>query len=114
MPWPRFAVFLSFTLRANETAAELAFVPRSAMRLLPPGQIDTAATRHARSRAARPPPKMIAVPVRELVHGARREQDSSVDDGKAQLLSARAYAWRSQRAARGQKTPVATGRFRRA
>lgn len=30
--------------------ARLAFVPRSAMRLLPPGQIDTAATRHARSR----------------------------------------------------------------
>ena len=48
-PWPRFAVLPSFTLRANETAAELAFVPRSAVRLLPRSQIDTAATRHARS-----------------------------------------------------------------
>jgi hypothetical protein len=31
-PWPRFAVFPSFTLRVNEPAAELAFVPRSAVR----------------------------------------------------------------------------------
>ena len=31
-PWPWIAVFPSFTLRVNETAAELAFVPRSAMR----------------------------------------------------------------------------------
>jgi hypothetical protein len=52
IPYPGFAVFPSITLRVNETAAELAVRPSQRFALLPPDQIDTQATRHARRRAA--------------------------------------------------------------
>ena len=48
---PGFAVFSSFTLRVNETAAELASSSQR-LALLTPGQIGAPVTRHARSRAA--------------------------------------------------------------
>jgi hypothetical protein len=51
-PRPRFAVSSSFTLRVNETATELPFVPRSAVRCSRRTRSTPPAARHARSRAA--------------------------------------------------------------